>query len=115
MKKIIPVVAMALFLFGCANASENAAPAVYAERVALNDHDGDYSRREPHAGQWAVAAVGTPFYLVFKTAVCGATLVVAAPAAAIIALADSPYSMSVNQLGDGVAANCGPPYVLSPS
>ena len=39
----------------------------------------------------------------------------AAPTAAVIALTDSPYAMGVDKLGDGVATNCGPPYVLSPS
>lgn len=114
MKKIIPLFSLCLFLFGCANASDQRSPAVdsqqHAYGAALNN-----SPRHPHAGQWAVAAIGTPFYLAFKTAVCGATLVVAAPAAAALAIADSPYGMSVDELGDGVAANCGPPYVLSPS
>lgn len=78
-------------------------------------HLGLRGAERPHAGQWAVAIVGTPVYLAFKTVVCGASLVVAAPTAAAQALSNSPYVMSVDQLGDGLAANCGPPYVLSPS
>lgn len=106
---------MALFLFGCAKGPAKTPPPAFSDPATYDTHLSDYPGRRPHAGQWAVAAIGTPFYLVFKTAVCGATLVVAAPAAAALALADSPYGMSVDQLGDGVAANCGPPYVLSPS
>lgn len=74
-----------------------------------------FSDRPPaHAGQWAVAIIGTPVYLAFKTAVCGATLAIAAPAAAVGALSYSPHAPDVDELGDGVAWNCGPPYVLSP-
>lgn len=114
MKKIVSLFSLCLFLLGCTNASDQRSPTVYNHQntygAALNN-----SPRHPHAGQWAVAAIGTPFYLAFKTAVCGATLVVAAPAAAALAIADSPYGMGMDELGDGVASNCGPPYVLSPS
>lgn len=115
MRKIIPVLAMSLFVFGCANGGTKTPAPAHSDPATYNTHLSNYPGQRPHAGQWAVAAIGTPFYLVFKTAACGATLVVAAPAAAVLAIADSPYGMSVNQLGDGVAANCGPPYVLSPS
>jgi len=112
MTKIIPAVAMLLLVFGCAN---NSSSPSYSSQANYNSHLSDYPGRKPHAGEWAVAAVGTPFFLAFKTAVCGASLVVAAPAAAAIALTDSPYGMTVSELGDGVAVNCGPPYVLSPN
>lgn len=114
MKSVISLIALSLFLLGCAQVAEDRAPSVhrYDTGYASSLNTG---ARQPHAGQWAVAAIGTPFYLVFKTAVCGASLVVAAPAAAVLTIADSPYGMTVNQLGDGVADNCGPPYVLSPS
>jgi hypothetical protein len=67
------------------------------------------------AGNAAVAVVGTPFLLVFKTATCALTLAVAAPAAGILALGVDPYSQGFDYLGSGVANNCGPPYVLTPS
>ena len=67
------------------------------------------------AGNTAVAVIGTPFLLVFKTATCVVTLAVAAPAAGILALGVDPYSQGFDYLGSGVAHNCGPPYVLSPS
>ncbi len=88
---------------------------LYSDRAGSTSYHASGARYSPHAGQWAVAVIGTPVYLAFKTVVCGASLVVSAPTAAIIALSDSPYAMGVDKLGDGVAANCGPPYVLSPS
>jgi hypothetical protein len=63
---------------------------------------------------WAVAIVGTPFALAFKTAVCAASLVIAAPIAGILVLDPDPYSEGHEILGDGIANNCGPPYVISP-
>jgi hypothetical protein len=67
------------------------------------------------AGNTAVAVVGTPFLLVFKTATCALTLAVAGPAAGILALGTDPYAEGFDYLGNGVAHNCGPPYVLSPT
>ena len=112
MSKIAVAVAMPLLLLGCA-ASEEESPN-HTASLANNGHVDAVSHsdhQKPDAGQWAVAVIGTPFYLAFKTAACGVSLVVAAPAAAVSALAGRPYGT----LGDGIAANCGPPYVLSPS
>jgi hypothetical protein len=67
------------------------------------------------AGNTAVAVIGTPFLLVFKTATCVITLAVAAPAAGILALGVDPYGDGFDYLGSGVANNCGPPYVLTPT
>jgi hypothetical protein len=67
------------------------------------------------AGNTAVAVVGTPFLLVFKTATCALTLAVAAPAAGILALGVDPYGEGFDYLGNGVAHNCGPPYILTPT
>ena len=67
------------------------------------------------AGNTAVAVVGTPFLLAFKTATCALTLAVAAPAAGILALGTDPYGQGFDYLGSGVAHNCGPPYVLTPT
>jgi hypothetical protein len=67
------------------------------------------------ASGWAVAIIGTPFALGFKTVVCAATLVVAAPVAGILTLGVDPSGEGYHVLGDGIAQNCGPPYVISPS
>lgn len=120
MSKIISALTISLLLLGCASQPNKAPPthppSLYSDRAGYGYGSSyDSSGNGSHAGQWAVAVIGTPFYLAFKTAVCGASLVVAAPTAAVIALSDSPYAMGVDKLGDGVAANCGPPYVLSPS
>ncbi len=65
-----------------------------------------------HAGDYAVSAVGTPFYLAFKAPVCVATVAVSGPLAGLFALAGEEHGQRA--LGYGVARNCGPPYVLSP-
>lgn len=67
------------------------------------------------AGNAAVAVVGTPFLIAFKTATCALTVAVAAPAAGILALGADPYGQGFDYLGSGVAHNCGPPYVLTPT
>jgi len=68
-----------------------------------------------HRGDAVVSAVGTPFYLVFKSVVCVASVAIAAPVAGLTALSDSRYAPEVQAtLGDGVSQNCGPPYVLRP-
>jgi hypothetical protein len=87
--------------YGTGPASGNATSAPAATRPSAT------------AAGWAVSIIGTPFALAFKTVVCGASLVVAAPIAGILALgADS--SEGYQALGDGIAQNCGPPYVVSP-
>jgi DNA-binding XRE family transcriptional regulator len=69
-----------------------------------------------HPGDAAVSAVGTPFYLVFKSVFCVASVAIAAPVAGIAALSEGRFASEVRRdLGDGVSQNCGPPYVLSPS
>ena len=68
------------------------------------------------AGGQVVAAIGTPFFLVFKTVVCGATLVIAPPISALVALTDRDDREVIRQrLDEGTARNCGPPWVLSPT
>lgn len=107
------VMILTLFIVqGCAVHQEKALPS----HLAILDSDAaGYGKshasgaQNSHAGQWAVAIVGAPVYLALKTVVCSAGLLVAAPAAAVTALSDSPYAMGVDQLGDGVATNCGPP------
>ncbi|MGH7263596.1 MAG: hypothetical protein ACREMB_01925 [Candidatus Rokuibacteriota bacterium] len=74
---------------------------------------------EPAAGERAAVArdvlnvVATPFYVVFKAAVCATTLVLAVPAAAVVSVTDpASESWQRQNLDEGVAENCGPPWVL---
>jgi hypothetical protein len=105
MSKKALVVPLALALAACAT---SAAPPPAAEGpIPLV--------AEPRAtpAGWAVSIVGTPFALGFKTAVCAASLAVAAPIAGLLVLSPGP-SYGLEILGDGIASNCGPPYVVSP-
>ena len=62
-----------------------------------------------------LSAFATPFYLVFKTVVCAATVVIAVPGAAVLALTDRAFEERKRQeLDEGVARNCGPPYEVRP-
>ena len=119
MPRTIVLIILFMTLQSCAAPRETSPPShppsLYSDRAGYGSSRSLSADSSPHAGQWAVAIVGTPVYLAFKTVICGASLVVAAPTAAVITLADSPYAMGVDKLGDGIAANCGPPYVLSPS
>jgi len=67
------------------------------------------------AGEWATSIVGTPFMFVFRTAICGASVALAAPTAAFLSLGLDPSGEAMHTLGEGVAANCSPPYVLTPN
>ncbi|HSA82597.1 MAG TPA: hypothetical protein VLE23_17405 [Geminicoccaceae bacterium] len=106
MSRKILVLSLVLALAACAGTS--GPPAA--------DGGAGPARTEPGASPagWAVAVVGTPFALVFKTAICAASLVIAAPIAGILVLDPDPYSEGHEILGDGIANNCGPPYVISP-
>ena len=69
----------------------------------------------PNGGNVAASAVGTPFLVAFKVPLCLATLAVAAPGAAIAGLAPSVDGREAQlALGDGVNANCGPPWAVAP-
>jgi hypothetical protein len=72
-------------------------------------------KSSPSAAGWAVSIIGTPFAIAFKTVVCAASLVVAAPVAGFLAFGVDPSGEGYQALGDGIAQNCGPPYVVSPS
>lgn len=61
----------------------------------------------------ATAAIGTPFYLVFKAVGCVATVAIAAPGRAVLGLTDRPDRDAVGrELERGVAHNCGGPWTL---
>ena len=64
-------------------------------------------------GRGAVNVIGTPFYALFKAVGCVGTVVIAAPAAAVVDLTDRPDKAALRQnLDRGVGHNCGGSYVL---
>jgi ABC-type sugar transport system substrate-binding protein len=106
MSRKLRVLALVVALGACATGS--GPPAVDGESAPASAESG-----ASPAG-WAVAIVGTPFALAFKTAICAASLAIAAPIAGLLVLDPDPYSEGHEILGDGIANNCGPPYVVSP-
>ncbi len=107
MRRILAMAMIAGALAGCAappppgpTAGQNAQPVV-----------------QPGGGDQVLAAIGTPFLIVAKVPVCILTLVVAAPAGAVSSITDPDNSLGheLRQgLSDGIAQNCGPPYIVSP-
>ena len=73
----------------------------------------DANAPQPSASSVVLSILGTPFLIAAKIPVCTATLVIAAPAAGISETVESG-AQARRVLADGVASNCGPPYVLSP-
>lgn len=68
-------------------------------------------------GATALATFGTPFLVVAKLPVCIVTIAMAAPVGAVSELSDpaTPFGHELRQdLSDGIAQNCGPPYVVAP-
>jgi len=64
-------------------------------------------------GRGAVNVIGTPFYALFKAVGCVGTVVIAAPAAAVVDLTDRPDKAALRQnLDRGVGHNCGGSWVL---
>ena len=100
-------VAVVLALAGCASAGSTSST-TGAKPVSATPPGST-------AGEWAVSIVGTPFMFVFRTAVCGASVVLAAPTAAFLSLGLDPSGEAMHTLGKGVATNCSPPYVLTPN
>jgi hypothetical protein len=111
------VLLLALAATGCASAQPPNPPAELTPaeaRAAAAPAQLEERRPATSAGEVAVSVVGTPFLLAFKAVVCAGSLVIAAPSAAVIALGDGLASEGVEVLGEGVARNCGPPYILTP-
>ena len=111
MRGSVHVLVLALVVAGCSYSNgerQSAFPTV--ERHS----DGTVYYREPKRdGSTAVAIVGTPFYAVFKAVTCVATVVIAAPAAGVVALTDRTDKARMRQsLDEGVGENCGGPYYL---
>jgi hypothetical protein len=68
---------------------------------------------QPSAASVVLSVLGTPFLIAAKIPVCTATLIVAAPVAGASETVASG-AMARQILADGVASNCGPPYLLTP-
>jgi type IV pilus biogenesis protein CpaD/CtpE len=69
----------------------------------------------PPGGNNLAAAVGTPVYLALKGPFCVVTVAIAAPLAGLSGFAPTAEAQELRSgLGDGIAENCGPPYVLTP-
>jgi hypothetical protein len=100
------------FLAGCATAAPQPAPD--AGVAAAHEAEPDTTARPTASAgpsDWALAIVGTPFVFAFRTVVCAATAVVAAPTAGLLALTEESRE-GLGYLRYGLAENCGPPYVL---
>lgn len=69
----------------------------------------------PQDGNNLAAMIGTPVYLALKGPFCVATVAIAAPLAGLSGFAPSAEAQELRSgLDDGIAENCGPPYVLAP-
>jgi hypothetical protein len=68
---------------------------------------------QPSASSVVLSVLGTPFLIAAKIPICTATLVIAAPAAGASESVESG-GRARKILADGVASNCGPPYLLTP-
>jgi len=69
------------------------------------------------SGPSFLSIVGTPFLIIFKIPVCLVTAVVAAPLAGLSELPSTANTEGLdmrNQLENGLAQNCGPPWTISP-
>jgi len=70
----------------------------------------------PSVGSQIVAVVGTPFYLIYKTVVCAATIVIAPPVAGLAAISDRDDKDVIRRrIDEGTTQNCGGSWVLSPT
>ncbi len=75
------------------------------------------SNAQPSGGAVVLAAIGTPFLIAAKIPLCAFTIVASGPLGATAALVppDDPLGHEVRQgLADGIDANCGPPYAVTP-
>jgi hypothetical protein len=108
MRRLVSVGLVLLLSAGCAaRAAPSGAPSVTYGTPAAEP------AREVSVAGTVLSAVATPFYLVFKTVVCATTALIAVPGAAVLALTDRAFEeRKREELDEGVARNCGPPYVL---
>lgn len=108
MRRFVSVGLILLALAGCAARSPRPAGTTGAYGTPGAEPDPEVS-----VAGTVLSAIATPFYLVFKTVVCATTAVIAVPGAAVLALTDRAFEERKRQeLDEGVARNCGPPYVV---
>ena len=105
---------MALLLLLVAACSQTPTERQTAFPTAERTSSGTLVYREPRRdASGAVNVIGTPFYALFKATACVASVVIAAPAAGLIALTDRPDKAAMRRsLDEGVGENCGGSYVL---
>jgi hypothetical protein len=98
---------LGVMLAGCATAAPRSAADSYAPETSAPP-------RQQASGVAAVLNVlVTPLYFAVKVAVCGATVAIGAPLTALAAVTDPyGYGWQRENLANGFAANCGPPYTL---
>jgi hypothetical protein len=108
-RAIFPTLAL---LAGCASAAPEPAP--HPDMAARESAPDMTASPSASAGpsDWALAIVGTPFVFAFRTVVCAATAVVAGPTAGLLAFTEE-RELGLAYVRDGLAQNCGPPYVVS--
>jgi hypothetical protein len=106
-----------LLLAGCTAASTHSVPRPTYEVGPGMTYGTAYAAPAPRrtygtrASDVALTVVSAPFVLAFRVAVCAASAVVAGPTAAVFAVSDDPRG-GFDYLRDGLAYNCGPPYVV---
>jgi hypothetical protein len=67
-------------------------------------------------GSQLVAVIGTPFYQIYKTGVCAATLVVAPPMSGLVAMTDRDDRQVIRRrIDEGTTQNCGGSWILTPA
>jgi hypothetical protein len=116
----VTTAALVLLLAGCATSEPP--PDIVVETVptvgsGVTAAPATPVRYEPvvYPADAALSVISAPFMVVFKGVVCAASAVVAAPTAALVSLSEPRLAgPTTSTLADGLASNCGPPYVLSP-
>lgn len=106
-----------ILLTGCTAASTHSVPRPTYEIGPGMTYETAYAAPAPRrtygtrASDVALTVVSAPFVFAFRVAVCAASAVVAGPTAAVFAVSDNPRG-GFDYLRDGLAYNCGPPYVV---
>jgi hypothetical protein len=107
-RRVLAAFVLLMVLAGCATrpAGPTAPVSTYAGPASEPSEEVSVTRS-------VLSAVATPFYWVFKAVVCATTAVIAIPGAAVLALTEPAFEQRQREdLDEGVARNCGPPYVL---
>ena len=102
--RFMAYVLLGVVLTSCATAPPQ--PGAYGSPAAAAE-----SERTSVMGS-ILSALALPIFIPFKVAVCAATVVFVAPAAAVVAVSDS-YGTGWQRdlLNEGFSQNCGPPWL----